>query len=743
MIAALLAITPAWAQQPASSDAQSTEVAEDAAADGAVASDDTTITDEIVVTGGLLVDTLQDTPESVAVWQSDDLTDAGMGELQDIFNQTANAYPINNGEGFGIRGINHVSVGTGGTGELGSYYVDGVAITGLAKRVGPMQLWDVNQVEILRGPQTTNVGRNALAGAVVLNTQDPTFRTESRWRAGLADEATWDVAGMVNLPVGESAALRVTAEAWNTDGFVTNPTRGEDDYDARENLTLRGKFLYQPQQRDDLSVLLSLQYGDSTRGSDLVDLADKDAREVLSNLDAFEDNESLVASADVRWRINDTWQLRSITSFLDSDYDFFDDVGLGPGDGDAFTARDSIDRNWAQDVRFEYARGNTRGVAGLYYTRVDNDGLTATESLLIPAELGIPAPFLPFYSEPIQVRLDSPFDFDTTNAAAFTHWSWQAGEHWSFFAGLRYDYEEQDADQTTATRLLSGIPDTRFLPPELRAVIDSINAGLLALLGTTRSMTETDYDAFLPEFGVSYAWSDTVTTSLFYKRGYRAGGAELSLIGRRNEFDPETLDMVELSMRALAQDGRLVLNANVYGGRWVDQQVTVQASDNVFDRLTENVGESEIYGVEVDFSYRPQAPWNLYGSVGFAHTEFIDFDSAARGDLSGNRFSLAPEWTAALGANYRFANGFFVHGDLNYQGEAFGNVDNEDELTTDERTLLNLRVGYETARYSILGYITNATDEAYAISAFRNLDGRVLGKVGDPRQVGVQLVLRY
>ncbi|MEM7588195.1 MAG: TonB-dependent receptor, partial [Acidobacteriota bacterium] len=158
---------------------------------------------------------------------------------------------------------------------------------------------------------------------------------------------------------------------------------------------------------------------------------------------------------------------------------------------------------------------------------------------------------------------------------------------------------------------------------------------------------------------------------------------------------------------------------------------------------TENAGESEIYGFEIDFTYRPLQSWDLYGSVGFAHTEFTEFESATQGDLAGNRFGGAPEWTAALGANYRFNDGWFVHGDISYQGSAFATVENDPTLMLDSRTVINLRGGYETARYSILGFLDNATDEIYAVTAFRNIDGRRLGKVGTPRQAGLQLILRF
>ncbi|MEM8997859.1 MAG: TonB-dependent receptor [Acidobacteriota bacterium] len=541
--------------------------AEAAAPDGAGGEEAPTpedeIFEEIVVTGGLIEDTLQDTPESVSVWNFDALTDAGVTELQDVFNQTANAYPIANGEGFGIRGINHTSIGTGGIGELGSYYVDGVALTGLAKRVGSNQLWDVEQIEILRGPQTTNVGRNALAGAIVLATKSPSFINESKWRVGYGEDNTWEAAGMVNVPVNDHSAFRFTAETWNTDSFVTNPTRGDDEFDQRENLTLRMKYLYQPESRSNFSMLLSAQYGDNRRGDDIVDLAFGGDRINLSNIETFVENQTLVLSADMRWELNDRWAMRSITSVLDSDYLQVGDTDRLPTGDDARSVRDSVDDNWAQDLRFEFNNERSRGVLGLYYTEVEVSGVTDSVSEVAASELGIPPSLAFLYPESVGIALNSPFDIVTTNFAAFGHWDWEINDRWRAFAGLRWDNEELDTFESVTTTpapgTVLGLPDPALLPPPISGIVDAINNLLLSQAGTSVNDTETDYEELLPEGGVSYEVNENVTTSLFYKRGYRAGGATVTLVGRFNEFGPETLDLMEFSVRSSALDRRLTV----------------------------------------------------------------------------------------------------------------------------------------------------------------------------------------
>ncbi|MEM7246508.1 MAG: TonB-dependent receptor [Acidobacteriota bacterium] len=703
------------------------------------------MSEDVVVTGELLENTRQETPGSVAVHSAESMQDAGMRELLDVYNQSANVYQIANGEGFGIRGINHNSVGTGGAGELAGYSIDGTWQTGFSKRYGPVDLWDVEQVEILRGPQTTNVGRNALAGSVIVNTADPKLRNESAFRLGAGNFETYELAGMVNAAIGDSAAVRFTAEHRETEGFVYNPTRDEDDYDAREFLTLRGKYLYQPADRDDFRFVMTAQYAETERGNDAVDLADISARQNTSNLDDFEVADNLSVNGKIEWEINDRWSLRSVTSYLRSDYDRFDDDDQSPIGDTGFRGRNAVDKNWAQDLRFEYDNGTLRGVSGLFYTNVKLDNDTAGETRLRLADFVTTnpeiAPLLPLYPDPIVAAGDLLGVFDTDNLGLFTRWEWDVSDRWMLFWGLRYDDEDQSSNSSNVTRLISELPNPADFPAPISAGITAVNALLLSNVGTSSSATDTSYEAFLPEIGVSVQLKEDVTLSAFYKRGYRAGGAELSLVGRQNDYDPEYLDNFELALRSQALDQRLTVNANMYFGSWDDQQVDVQQSGSSFDFLTENVGESEIYGAELEIDYQPLDTWNWYFTLGFAHTEFTEFVSRAGEDLGGNRFSGAPEWTAATGFSYRHPNGLFLHGDVNYQGSSYANVQND--ILLDSRTLLNLRAGYETERYSVLLGAYNLTDEEYAVTGFDNVDGRSLGKTGAPRRFLVEFGMRF
>ncbi|MEO0579539.1 MAG: TonB-dependent receptor plug domain-containing protein, partial [Pseudomonadota bacterium] len=177
--------------------------------------------DEIVVKGQKVERSLQETKESVSVLDQDFIQTQRLFDLRDIFNQTPNAFELSNGEDFGIRGVSASSASTGGgVGELGSLFFDGVAFTGFARRFGPKALWDIEQVEILRGPQSTNVGRNALIGAVVMTSRAPDpSEFDSAFRLEAGNFGKVGLEAMVNAPVSENAAFRFTAETFDTDGF--------------------------------------------------------------------------------------------------------------------------------------------------------------------------------------------------------------------------------------------------------------------------------------------------------------------------------------------------------------------------------------------------------------------------------------------------------------------------------------------------------------------------------------------
>lgn len=739
----------------------------------------------IVVTGQKIERTLQETKESVALISEDYIADTGMLDLDDAYFSMANVYTLSNGENFGIRGITQNASATGGgNGELGSFYMDGVAFTGFSTRFGPRDLWDVEQIEVLRGPQSTNVGRQALIGAVVVQTNDPSLSGfEAAVRAQYGNFNTRSLEGMVNFSVTENSALRVVAETYKSDGYIENVTLGNDDYDPDDNKLVRVKYLYQPS--DDLSVLFSLQHADKEMGWDGYrrDLQAIDSYKTSSNLVSFETYEGNSASLDIDYQLNEQLSVRSVTSIIDGKYNRFNDNDSGPEGGDNFRGRNAKDNNWAQEIRFTYESEKLNGVFGFYYTDVEVENNTLGIVTIAPAQLGVPAPLLPFYPELLIANVNTPSTTNTKNMAFFTEWDYNLSDDLILSADFRYDREEQESLTNTRNSLdeNSILPDPTFsgqvasqmgLDDATVAMIvggiTQVNTGIQAqVTPSNNDAQESDFNAFLPQLGLTYLVNDDVSVSAFYKRGYRAGGIDVDMVGTADSYDAEYLDNFELALRSVHLDGDLVINANAYYGNWKDQQLTIYVNGSLFDTDTINAGKSKIYGTELEVTYKLSADTTVYSSFGYAKTEFDEFcfvdgteeeditgakcdggDGLVGQDLKGNDFAYSPDLTFAIGGRHYFTDNLYTTANITYQGSAYSDVVNTAEFENDGFTRVNLSAGYILDDLELTVYIRNAFDEFYSNylgseTAGIDTPDREFVNPGVPREFGITAAYQF
>ena len=736
--------------------------------------------EKLVVYGQKIERTIQETKESVAVLSEQLIDDMALLDLEDAYLATANVFTLSNGENFGIRGITQNAASTGGgNGELGSFYMDGVAYTGFATRFGPRDLWDVKQVEVLRGPQSTNVGRQALIGAVVVETNDPDLSGfDAAIRAQLGNFGTSSLEGMINMTIDDHSALRISAETFSSDGYITNEQLGVD-YNPEKSKVFRAKYLYSPS--DDFSSQLTVQYAEKELGWDIyrADLTGLESYQDSSNIISEETYEAYSLALDMQYDFNDAWAIRSVSSFINGDYFRINDDDAGPDGGDAFRGRVVEDKNWAQELRLTYDSGSLHGVMGLYYTDVDLQNDTTGIVALNPASLGVPGILLPFYPETLVIDVLIPSQNKTTNTAFFTEWDWDMSDNIVLSAGFRYDNEKQDV----LTNALNSLAEGSFLPDPtasgniaaqmgfdantVAAVIGGITQvnGLLAsqLTETNNAEQSTSFNAFLPQLGITYKVDENTAISAFYKRGYRAGGIDVDTIGSIDKYEAEYLDNIEVALRSLHLDGDLVFNANAYYGWWKDQQLTVYVNGSLFDTDTINAGESTIYGLELELQYRLNDDTNMYASFGLAETQFDQFcfvdgtpleeisgqvceggDGPGQ-DLNGFDFSFSPDITAALGIKHYFSDSWYIGGNVTHQSRAFSDIVNTPSFENDGFTLANLNLGYLQDDFEARIYVRNLFDEFYTNFQGEGISGGEtrLVQAGVPRQFGITASYRF
>ena len=228
------------------------------------------VAEPVMVTAELQQRTVQEAQTSVTVVRGEVLDQSTrFRDIKDIYSQTANVTDSVGGLGVTIRGIESRGVGGAGAGLLVNVNVDGTsAQTAQGIYTSGFSIWDIGQVEILRGPQSTQRGRNALAGAILIRSKDPTFEQEfkTRFDYGRFNEQR---AAAANIALSDTLAVRFSGEHFGTDGFITNLTRNEDDYAKKELQTARTKLRWRPNDRVD--VILGHTLSDNIIGTPHVD----------------------------------------------------------------------------------------------------------------------------------------------------------------------------------------------------------------------------------------------------------------------------------------------------------------------------------------------------------------------------------------------------------------------------------------------------------------------------------------
>ncbi|MEM7781546.1 MAG: TonB-dependent receptor [Pseudomonadota bacterium] len=690
------------------------------------ANDDATTDEEdsrvIIVTGTKQNQSIQKEEASVAVVTQAAIEEQALFDLRDALLRTANVSTLGGDaiNQLSIRGIQLGGVGNAGTGNTAQVYVDGAPASFNANQ-GVSNLWDVQQVEILRGPQSTVQGRNALSGAVVIKTADPEYSFGARARGIAATRDTYQVSGMVNLPIVDNQiALRVSADYREQDFGVIDITSGQRAQFI-EAVTARAKLLIEPEFAPGLRMLFTGSYADTSFGQfntlqtnvpvDDPAFADFDifGQETIPASSRLEFNEVVRGIVDIDYEISDAWSIKALGTLEDVTRTIdFSPAGAG----------DNADRVYSGELRANFNYGNVFGWFGGYYFNATNSSDTVFVTPL--SILGLPVD-PPESIVDLQVLQGS----DTENYAVFGDVTWELSDKWEINIGARYDWE------TFATLGIQGSVEVN--PPScvVAAFIPGIGglpcAAIIPI--TNEPPVDSNFEAFLPRGSITYRISDDVSIAGTVARGYRAGGALLFAPPGETpallEFGPEFLTNYEIAFRSQFWDNRITLNANFFYSSWDDQQVGIPDPSGLpFSTATVNAGTSELYGAEIDFRVEIIPELDFFSSIGLLSTQFIDFPFAedANGNplnpanpefsnLAGNSFPGAPEFNLSIGFSYEDDSGFFVNANGAFSSAQFTNVANLPENEGDPIMLVNGRIGYRTDWGEIALFANNLFNE--------------------------------
>lgn len=717
--------------------------------------------DEIVVTGEKTTRSLQETTTSVAVITPRRLTEESVLTIQEIYQRTANLSETYGASGFSIRGIDQRGVSGGGNAATATVFVDGAPVAQDILSNGPTDMWDVAQVEIFRGPQSTIQGLNALAGAVHIRTQDPGFDWSAKGRALISsfDSTEFAIAGGGPL-VADQLAFRVTAEKRDSDGYIYNVTRKAPE-NPLDSLMLRGKLLWTPVALPGSEARLNYQRF-RTKGGYLFVYTDAslpdyfDNRTNPSDYPNSSDVDNDQVTLDLRYDIGGGFSLTALGTWGDTRF-----VRKYDGDASAqsraYSDITGSSEIFTQELRLNYEGDRLSGLAGLFYydrkdgrrshqvTLVPTPGATIANLLTGALGAQTAAQVARLYTAALpNIPVDYTSDFPTRvkTMALFADGRYRVTDRLSLLGGFRYDRERNRIAGDAIATFVGTLPDPAAYGA-LAPAFTAINAAVLGLVddanGSTPAGTRT-FKAFLPKAGVEMAWTPDLATAFVAQRGYRSGGSSFNTArSQLFAYDPEHTWNYELSLRSKWLDGRLTANANAFYIDWTDQQTTANFGNGVYDTHTVNAGKSHLYGFELELAHRLSPAFDWYASVGHTRTRFDRFltNVGSITDLSGLQFPYAPRWTLAAGANLRFGGGFNANVNASYRSAVFYDVarPQEDERVGG-RTLVNARLGYEAEHWSLSLFANNLFDEHY--DQYRNsFTGQVI--IGAPRTVGIVL----
>lgn len=728
--------------------------------------------DIVIVTGEKAERSLQDTVSSVAVVTSRRIEQENIVSLNDIINRTPNLAETYGPTGFTIRGIDNSNVsGGGGSSGLATVYLDGAPLPQNVLYSAPLDMWDIGQVEILRGPQSTLQGRASLAGAVIIRSQEPTWTYDARARVIVsdADDREFAFAGGGPLVDGQ-LAFRIAYQKREEDGFVYNTTRQADE-NAVDAESIRGSLLLTPEALPGFSARLTYLHADRSGGylyqynrTDVPDYFNN--RIMLSDTPSAGDNVADIAVLNLDYDVSDRVSLAAVTSWNQIDTHTTNDAdftALPTSYGEQFQNFETL----TQEMRVSYEGERLRGVIGGYYSSQDNGSngssltnvntpVSTIEGLLI--SFGAPPAQASFianlYADALPVvPVDFSYMDDTSieTYALFADGSFALTPRFSLLGGFRYDVERHQMDVVQTSIFAGTYPDpAAYGPPgsPLYTAIAAINMGVQGYVDQASTASPPagvrEFEAFLPKAGLSYDWTDALTTSFVAQRGYRSGGAAVNTARSSVvPYDPEYTWNYEGSLRSEWLDGALTLNANAYYMEWTDQQVSINLGLNDYDTQTVNAGSSHLYGFEAEAAHRLSRNFDWYAGIGYSRTKFDDFVvsvGTTYEDFSGSEFSFAPHWTASAGANYRWNSGFTANINAAYQSEAFSSigVGQTTRPMVDARIVVNGRFGYEADHWAAYAYVNNIFDEEYS----RYTTSIPLAILGAPRVIGVTLEAR-
>lgn len=662
--------------------------------------------DEIVVTADFRGRTANELPASVTVLDAEQIQALAVQHFEEIINTVPNLNWSGDGNRaryFQIRGVGELEQYQGAPNPSVGFLIDDIDFSGIGSVA---TLFDMQKIEVLRGPQGSRYGANALAGLIYMRSTAPTkeFAGRAELTAGADETLAGGLAIGGGLGADDSVTYRLSVHHHESNGFRDNTYLNRTDTNRRDETTVRGRLHWSVD--DDWQIELAAMFANADNGYDAFSLDNRFI--TLSNKPGKDAQESIGASVKVEYSGFPDITMTSISSVAVSDIEFSYDADWGNDDSWAPVTYDyiSVSDRERETISQELRLATDDWLLGIYAMQLQDALLTFNQGEY----------YDPFYD--FADSLDDTFgsDYRATSIAAFGQYDHNLGDATRASVGFRAERRTTDYDDT---------------------------AGLSA--GPSESM-------WGGEITLSHDYSESVTSFVSLSKGYKAGGFNLGVVpSDRRNFGAEELWNLEAGIKAELRQDSLFVNASVFLNRRDNQQVRtsfqlIPGDPASFVFFTDNAAQGETTGFEADVRWLPHEGWEFYANIGLLNATFDTFQTP-QVDLSGRSQAHAPNYSFALGGSYRHASGYFVRLDATARDAFYFDVSHDQKSRPYE--LVNARFGYEASSWSAQLWVRNLFDEDYAVRGFYfgneppDFPDTLYTRLGDPRQVGVSFTWEF
>lgn len=708
------------------------------------------VLEEILVTAQKREQNLQDVGVAVTAFSREALESLNVVTSLDIAAQTPGlniGTPVGEGNNPSItlRGVGLNDFNDNNEGPIAVYRDD---VYQSAQPGLTFQLFDMERVEVLRGPQGTLYGRNATGGLVHFISAKPTEETEAYIDLTVASNNQAKLEGAVSGSLGNAVQGRLSASFNRHDGYVEN--RIGPDANEADSLAVRGQLNID--FSENVSALISVNNGDSDTnapqyqhqatddGSGVAGIADfygyidTDGDNFAGEFDreGVLDIESRGASVTVDWS-TEAFSLVSITAFQTVDKLHQEDSDVGPNEG-ILPQFASENEQFSQEFRFSIDTDAARWVVGAFFFDNEVDGALDLDlnfpGPLVDAITGAPAgtfgtDFVPFFS------YDVDYLQDTQSVALFSQVEYDFSPKWGVTAGLRFTDEERSFSyQNLTTSSPDSVVNSCLIPAGdvCGLVGDPAFPGTDTFFDFTDAnpevgnLDEIDVTNLSGQVSLNYRPTDDILVFGKVSRGFKSGGFNSGFLDFTDgvlisdiPFEEEILTSFELGVKSNLAGNTLRINATAFFYDYEDYQALTFSGLSQFI----NNSDAEVSGLDLEVQWLPIEKLDISIGASFLDTDVDSVIVRGVGAVEGSNTVLAPEFTFNALVRYIATDNFSIQVDYNHQGEHFFDITNSDVSREGAYNVWNTSASYDVSdNLRLKAFVKNLTDEEYRVYTF-------------------------